>query len=159
MATGLAAASLSRLRWDSRPMRVSPQPLNMQSPVCLSGECVGHARSQRVVVVFRNDDVSAVSDVGHERRVAEVFDHYGVIQTLGVVPRTCPFSEYRQPKERWSSRCGQVRLWWSLCASMLSALRARLRCTGTRIAPIERAYRAAGNLRNSVGCRSRSNAR
>jgi peptidoglycan/xylan/chitin deacetylase (PgdA/CDA1 family) len=51
-----------------------------------------------LITVFRNDDLSALSDVEHERRVAEVFDRHGVLQTLGVVPKTCPLSEYHQPK-------------------------------------------------------------
>jgi hypothetical protein len=39
-----------------------------------------------IVVVFRNDDISALSDVEHERRVAAIFEQYGIPQTLGVIP-------------------------------------------------------------------------
>jgi peptidoglycan/xylan/chitin deacetylase (PgdA/CDA1 family) len=44
------------------------------------------AARPRIVVIFRNDDPSACSDVAHERRVAEIFEKYGVPQTIGVVP-------------------------------------------------------------------------
>jgi predicted deacetylase len=48
------------------------------------------AKDPRIVVVFRNDDPSAVSDVAHERRLFEVFEHWNVPQTIGVVPNmTC----------------------------------------------------------------------
>jgi predicted deacetylase len=43
-------------------------------------------KAPRIVVVFRNDDPSAVSDVAHERRLFEIFEHWGVPQTIGVVP-------------------------------------------------------------------------
>lgn len=42
--------------------------------------------TRRVLVVFRNDDPSARSDVEHERRVAAVFERHRLPQTLGVVP-------------------------------------------------------------------------
>ncbi len=41
---------------------------------------------KRIIVTFRNDDPSGVSDVDHERRVADIFQRYGVCQTLAVVP-------------------------------------------------------------------------
>ncbi len=44
---------------------------------------------QRIVVIFRNDDPSALSDVEHERRVAAIFRSYGVPQVLGVIPNCC----------------------------------------------------------------------
>ncbi len=44
------------------------------------------ARSARIIVAFRNDDPSALSDAAHERRLFEVFEHWGVPQTIGVVP-------------------------------------------------------------------------
>jgi predicted deacetylase len=44
------------------------------------------APSPRIVVVFRNDDPSALSDVTHERRLFEVFEHWNVPQTIGVIP-------------------------------------------------------------------------
>jgi len=43
----------------------------------------------KLIVVFRNDDPSACSDVEHERRCADMFDRYGLHQTLGVVPLHC----------------------------------------------------------------------
>ena len=52
-----------------------------------SASSEGHRdRAARVVVIFRNDDPSACSDVEHERKVAAIFDRYGVPQTIGVVP-------------------------------------------------------------------------
>ena len=41
----------------------------------------------RVIVFFRNDDPSALSDVAHERAIAAIFERYRVPQTIGVVPR------------------------------------------------------------------------
>lgn len=40
----------------------------------------------RIVVVFRNDDVSALSDLEHEREIFEIFERFGVPQTMGVIP-------------------------------------------------------------------------
>jgi len=40
----------------------------------------------KIVVVFRNDDLSACSDVEHERRIADMFCRYNFRQTLGVIP-------------------------------------------------------------------------
>lgn len=50
----------------------------------------------RIVVVFRNDDPSGASDLSHERRVAEIFDIYGVPQTLGVIP-FCAADSFHDP--------------------------------------------------------------
>ena len=44
---------------------------------------------ERIIVVFRNDDPSACSDVEHERQVTDMFDRYGLCQTLGVIPLQC----------------------------------------------------------------------
>jgi len=41
----------------------------------------------RVIVFFRNDDPSALSDVAHEQAIAAIFERYRVPQTIGVVPR------------------------------------------------------------------------
>jgi len=43
------------------------------------------------MVIFRNDDPSATSDVGHERRIADVFERYGVPQVLGVSPNCAAY--------------------------------------------------------------------
>lgn len=40
----------------------------------------------RIVVVFRNDDPSAKSNLDHEREIFAIFERYGVPQTLGVIP-------------------------------------------------------------------------
>ena len=40
----------------------------------------------RILVCFRNDDLSATSSVEHESRVLEVFDRYSVRQSIGVIP-------------------------------------------------------------------------
>jgi len=40
-----------------------------------------------IIVIFRNDDPSALSDLEHERRIFGIFEKYGVPQTLGIVPR------------------------------------------------------------------------
>lgn len=39
-----------------------------------------------IIVIFRNDDVSALSDLSHERRVADIFKRFNAPQTIGVVP-------------------------------------------------------------------------
>jgi hypothetical protein len=39
-----------------------------------------------IIVVFRNDDISALSDVDHEQRVSEIFEQYKIPQTIGVIP-------------------------------------------------------------------------
>lgn len=43
----------------------------------------------RILVCFRNDDLSALSDVAHERRVMSIFDRFRVRQTVGVIPAVC----------------------------------------------------------------------
>ena len=43
-------------------------------------------RTPRILVCFRNDDPSATSSVKHESQVLEIFDRYGVRQTIGVIP-------------------------------------------------------------------------
>lgn len=60
------------------------------------------ARSGRAIVVFRNDDPSAMSDVEHEKRVAAIFEKYGVPQVLGVIPNCCEegFREIRGTRNR-----------------------------------------------------------
>lgn len=40
----------------------------------------------RIVIVFRNDDPSAVMDLNHENKIFELFDKYQIPQTLGVIP-------------------------------------------------------------------------
>ena len=40
----------------------------------------------RIIVVFRNDDVSALSDLHQERKVAGMFERYHAPQTIGVIP-------------------------------------------------------------------------
>ena len=40
----------------------------------------------RIIVVFRNDDVSALSDIHLERKVAGTFKRYHAPQTIGVIP-------------------------------------------------------------------------
>jgi peptidoglycan/xylan/chitin deacetylase (PgdA/CDA1 family) len=64
----------------------------------LEHETVGASISDaaRIVVVFRNDDPSACSDVEHERRIAELFDRYGCPQTLGVIP-FCSADDWHDP--------------------------------------------------------------
>ncbi len=50
-----------------------------------------------IIVVFRNDDISALSDVDHERQVAAIFEQYGISQTLGVIP-LCAADSIHDPK-------------------------------------------------------------
>lgn len=50
----------------------------------------------RIVVVFRNDDPSAISDVEHERRVCAMFERFGVPQTIGVIPNVA-LGAHRDP--------------------------------------------------------------
>lgn len=60
---------------------------------------VSHPRSRsRIFVVFRNDDPSAISDPDHERRIFDLFEKYGVPQTLGVIPNVS-LSDLRDPVE------------------------------------------------------------
>ena len=40
----------------------------------------------RIVVVFRNDDPSAMMDLDHERRIFGLFEKYQIPQTIGVIP-------------------------------------------------------------------------
>jgi hypothetical protein len=47
-----------------------------------------------IVVVFRKDDISALSDVDHERDVAAIFERYGIPQTLGIIPLRTAGSEH-----------------------------------------------------------------
>ncbi|MBI5863417.1 MAG: DUF2334 domain-containing protein [Planctomycetes bacterium] len=60
------------------------------------------AKGARVIVIFRNDDPSAMSDVEHERRIARIFSRYGVPQVLGVIPNCCEegFREIRGVRNR-----------------------------------------------------------
>jgi peptidoglycan/xylan/chitin deacetylase (PgdA/CDA1 family) len=39
-----------------------------------------------ILIVFRNDDLSAQLDAGHERRIAAMFQAYHCVQTVGVIP-------------------------------------------------------------------------
>lgn len=50
-----------------------------------------------IIVVFRNDDISALSDGDHERQVAAIFERYGIPQTLGVIP-LCAADSIHNPK-------------------------------------------------------------
>jgi predicted deacetylase len=43
--------------------------------------------SPKIIVVFRNDDPSAISNLDHEREIFGIFERYGVPQTLAVIPR------------------------------------------------------------------------
>ena len=40
----------------------------------------------KIFVVFRNDDPSAMSDAEHEKRVMEIFEKYHIPQTFGIIP-------------------------------------------------------------------------
>jgi len=50
-----------------------------------------------IIVVFRNDDISALSDADHERQVAAIFERYGMPQTLGIIP-LCAADSTHNPK-------------------------------------------------------------
>ncbi len=52
-----------------------------ESPPRKSREC------PRVIVAFRNDDPSALSELDHERAIFAMFERRGIPQTIGVVPR------------------------------------------------------------------------
>jgi peptidoglycan/xylan/chitin deacetylase (PgdA/CDA1 family) len=41
---------------------------------------------KRIVVAFRNDDLSVGSDFKHEKAVVEIFKKYGIKQTIGFIP-------------------------------------------------------------------------
>ena len=53
-----------------------------------------------IIVVFRNDDISALSDVDHERQVAAIFEQYGIPQTLGVIPLRAADSSHNPKGKR-----------------------------------------------------------
>jgi len=55
--------------------------------------------TDRIIVVFRNDDPSAISDVAHEQRVCALFERYGVPQTIGVIPNVA-LGPHRDPDEK-----------------------------------------------------------
>ena len=61
---------------------------------------MGNALQCKVIVVFRNDDPSACSDVDHERRCADMFEQYEVPQTLGIVPLHCADNPCDRGKQR-----------------------------------------------------------
>ncbi len=44
------------------------------------------SEGRRIMVVFRNDDPSAKSNLEHEREIFSIFERYGVPQTIGVIP-------------------------------------------------------------------------
>ena len=52
-----------------------------------------------IIVVFRNDDVSALSDVEHEGAVAEILGKYQCRQTIGVIP-WCEMGNWHEPDSR-----------------------------------------------------------
>lgn len=56
----------------------------------------------RIVIVFRNDDPSALSDLDHERELFAIFERHGVPQTIGVIPRVTlgHFHDCRKARER-----------------------------------------------------------
>lgn len=54
------------------------------------------ASTDRIVVVFRNDDPSAISEVEHERRICAMFERHGVPQTIGVIPNVA-LGPHRDP--------------------------------------------------------------
>lgn len=58
--------------------------ISLRQSLSIDGEA-----SVKTIIVFRNDDPSACSDVGHERKIARLFDKYRIRQTLGVVPLHC----------------------------------------------------------------------
>ncbi len=53
----------------------------------------------RIIVSFRNDDLSATCDAEHERRLAACFERYGFPQTIGVIPLS-PGRTHRDPHAR-----------------------------------------------------------
>ncbi len=59
----------------------------MTSTSTAKASSVGSDRAARIIVVFRNDDPSAASNLEHERENFGLFERYGVPQTLAVVPR------------------------------------------------------------------------
>lgn len=57
------------------------------------------ARADRIIVVFRNDDPSAISDLAHEQLICAMFEEFGVPQTIGVIPNVA-LGEHRDPNAR-----------------------------------------------------------
>ena len=54
------------------------------------------APTDRIIVVFRNDDPSAISEVEHERRICAMFERYGLPQVIGVIPNVA-LGQHRDP--------------------------------------------------------------
>jgi len=44
-------------------------------------------KMKKIYIIIRNDDLCALSDAGHERRIFEMFERHGVPQTIGVIPK------------------------------------------------------------------------
>jgi peptidoglycan/xylan/chitin deacetylase (PgdA/CDA1 family) len=47
---------------------------------------------KRIVVAFRNDDLSSESDLDHEKAVISIFEEHNIKQTFGFIPKTNPTS-------------------------------------------------------------------
>lgn len=62
----------------------------------------------KTIIVFRNDDISALSDVDHECQVAAIFEQYKVPQTIGVIPLYTVNSEH-DPKSNSPISLGENR--------------------------------------------------
>jgi len=43
-------------------------------------------KSSEIIIIFRNDDPSALSDIEHERKILDLFENYNIPQTIGVIP-------------------------------------------------------------------------
>lgn len=44
------------------------------------------AAEAKIYVVFRNDDICALNDVEHEKKIMALFEEYNIPQTVGVIP-------------------------------------------------------------------------
>jgi len=42
---------------------------------------------KKIYIIIRNDDLCALSDAAHERRIFEMFERLGIPQTVGVIPQ------------------------------------------------------------------------
>jgi predicted deacetylase len=58
--------------------------------------------TRRIIVVFRNDDPSALSDVTQERTLFERFEFWNIPQTIGVVPKITRGDQMRHGKSGYA---------------------------------------------------------
>lgn len=103
------------------------------------------SETPRIAVVFRNDDLSALSDLRHEEQIFQLFERFGVPQTLGVIPMVsvsdlhCPIGAEEEPLTREHPVAAFLRGYMSRSGSEI-ALHGYTHRTGRRSIPARREY-------------------